>query len=500
MMFSRDSLLFSDLGAFLCVGPLKVDAVLRLIDDLAAFGYTSLRWELGPLIPVRHEPELNKGPFLYTEDELRAVDAYAAERGIEVIPMVQSLGHSPYICQNPAYRDIADTQQVLMVDAERTYEVLRHYYETFRAVFRSNTLHIGCDETADLGLGNRLKTYGYEEKASLYIRHLRRVISIAEEFGYHCEMWGDMLKHFVQLYKDGSPLCTFDCMKEFPKNVRVIEWFYDGLYSEEEMAAIFDQFRGVGELAYADSANCFAGFKSHNTLGLKAYPYHIPGAKAYGINTYLVTLWNDFRAGSPFSVLPALYTCSLLAHGKTLNEETKREFEAYTGVAFDDFMLLDLVDRDTHTHSMFSYFLLTDDLFAQGRRAYPTDGLSGQYRELSEKLRAVSAGRFSHLFTYAAALSDLLSVKAELGKTLKDAYTAHDRSSLSFVADQIPLCREKLAAFMEAFEAKHDVEYSPDFFGSQWERFGRLDQSLISTERRLRRLLAGEISTIPELE
>ncbi len=50
----------------------------------------------------------------YTPAEIKELDAYANDHGIELIPCVQALGHFTNLVKHPNYADIVDTGEILL--------------------------------------------------------------------------------------------------------------------------------------------------------------------------------------------------------------------------------------------------------------------------------------------------------------------------------------------------------------------------------------------------
>ena len=162
----------------------SVDDVKRYIDILAAHKLNRLHWHLtddqGWRIEIKAYPELTeKGsmrkqtlighglrpeywdgkPYggYYTQDEIRDVVAYAAERYITVIPEIEMPGHSqaalhalPWLGCNEQEVDVwttwGVTPEVLCAGKETTYEFLENVLAEVIELFPSELIHIGGDE------------------------------------------------------------------------------------------------------------------------------------------------------------------------------------------------------------------------------------------------------------------------------------------------------------------------------------------------------------------
>ena len=63
--------------------------------------------------------------------QMRELDAYAAERHVELIPTLQSLGHMQHVLALPRYAHLAETERrwTLAAAEPGTYELLRDLYD-----------------------------------------------------------------------------------------------------------------------------------------------------------------------------------------------------------------------------------------------------------------------------------------------------------------------------------------------------------------------------------
>ena len=191
----RQKAAFSTLGPMLDVsrgGVMKVSAVKKYLQCIAALGMNMLMLYTEDTYEVEGYPFFGYQRGRYTLKELQEIDDYADALGIEVIPCIQTLGHMEQYLRYPTSGVVKDTATVMLVGAEATYDLIRACVSTMRKAFRSNRIHIGCDEASDLGLGSYLRKNGYHDRFDLFNQHLRRVAEICKEFGYHPMMWSDV--------------------------------------------------------------------------------------------------------------------------------------------------------------------------------------------------------------------------------------------------------------------------------------------------------------------
>lgn len=159
------------------------ELVKRYIDQLALWGFNAFHWHLtedqGWRIEIRAYPRLtevgayrretmlgrNFEPYVgdgvphggfYTQDEVRDIVAYAAERHVTVIPEIEMPGHS--LAALAAYPELACTAgpfevgtrwgiyDDIVCPSERTFEFFETVLEEVMQLFPGRYIHIGGDE------------------------------------------------------------------------------------------------------------------------------------------------------------------------------------------------------------------------------------------------------------------------------------------------------------------------------------------------------------------
>ena len=121
---------------------MTVDATKRLIRHLALMGYDSLMLYTEDTFEVPGYPYFGYMRGAYTEQELRDIDDYAYQFGMEVIPCIQTLAHLETTLRWPGFNGMRDTTGILLVGEERTYEFITAILRQCRKCFRSH--RIGC--------------------------------------------------------------------------------------------------------------------------------------------------------------------------------------------------------------------------------------------------------------------------------------------------------------------------------------------------------------------
>ncbi|MBT6145128.1 MAG: family 20 glycosylhydrolase, partial [Gemmatimonadetes bacterium] len=130
--------------------------VQGLIRRLSRYKANALVWEWEDKLAYESHPEIG-APGAFTKQQMQELTAYGRQYHVQIIPLVQGLGHVSYILKHPALRhlrEIPDSSWEFCPLNDATYELLFDLWdEAMEATPGSDFCHIGSDETYELGLG-----------------------------------------------------------------------------------------------------------------------------------------------------------------------------------------------------------------------------------------------------------------------------------------------------------------------------------------------------------
>jgi len=132
------------------------DYVFSFIRTLAHYKINMLIWEWEDKFAYRSHPEIG-APGAFTMEEMQEFTRYARKYNIQIIPLVQGLGHVSYILKHPVnkhLREIESNNWGFCPLRKGTYDLMDDLMdEAAEATPGSEYIHIGCDETYSLGKG-----------------------------------------------------------------------------------------------------------------------------------------------------------------------------------------------------------------------------------------------------------------------------------------------------------------------------------------------------------
>lgn len=132
----------------------KMSYVKSFIKELADFKINMLVWEWEDKFAYPSHPEIG-APGAFTPAELREVTAFAKKYHIQLVPLVQGLGHVSFILKWPQHahlREIPASNFEFCPLKDSTYVLLFDLWkDAMDATPGSQYIHIGSDETYELG-------------------------------------------------------------------------------------------------------------------------------------------------------------------------------------------------------------------------------------------------------------------------------------------------------------------------------------------------------------
>jgi hexosaminidase len=150
----------------------KSSYVKSFIKDLSHYKVNMLVWEWEDKFAYPSHPEIG-APGAFTLEEMQEFTRYAKQYHIQIIPLVQGLGHVSFILKWPQYKDlreIAASNWEFCPLKEGSYALLFDLWkDAMDATPGSEYIHIGSDETYELAACEKCRAKSQEiGKSGLY--------------------------------------------------------------------------------------------------------------------------------------------------------------------------------------------------------------------------------------------------------------------------------------------------------------------------------------------
>jgi hexosaminidase len=493
---------------------MTVDAIQMLLRKMAVMGLDVVMMYTEDTFEMEKYPYFGYMRGRYSEEELKACDTYASAFGIEMIPCIQTLAHLTEALKWNYAGKMKDTEDILLVGAEETYEFIEEMIKVASRPFTSNRIHIGMDEAHRLGLGKYLEENGYRQRFSIMNEHLQQVVSIAEKYNLEPMIWSDMyfrLGSKTGGYYDLDAEVPQDVIDSVPENTQLVYWDY--YHTDKDFYKTFiDKHKAFGTTpVFAGGIWTWNGISPNYGLTFQTTNAALAACKETGVKEVFATMWGD--NGAETNPLAGLAGMQLFAeHGYAKEVDDSRLAERFSfcvGGSMEGFLALNDLDetpgvsKDNLKESHPSKFLLYQDVLT-GLYDYNIKGLpmNEHYEKLTDRLEKAKQDNpnWETLFDYYIQLARVLSVKAEFGVKLKETYDNKDKKQVEALKNQIIPLRD----MVDDLRIKHRILWLSTSKPFGWEildiRYGGVITRLNTANDRVSDWLDGKIEQIEELD
>lgn len=247
---------FADRGVYydVCRGRVpKLEQLFDLVDRLAAVKINHLQLYIEHTFVFRRHPKIGRNASPLSAEDILRLDAYCADRGVELVPSLACFGHLATVLCHSEYHHLAEDRGIGQYDDPEAkpnphlrgwtlspanpeiYPFLDSLFAEFLPLFHSSKFNICCDETWDLGLGQSYKLCQKKGRGKVYLKHILEVRKLVAAYGKKILFWGDIIRQYPEL------------IEKIPEDVTVLDWAYS---SQHDFKSIRD-FKKAGLPFYA---------------------------------------------------------------------------------------------------------------------------------------------------------------------------------------------------------------------------------------------------------
>ncbi|MEN8255372.1 MAG: family 20 glycosylhydrolase, partial [Verrucomicrobiota bacterium] len=216
----------------------------------AAAGYNGVLIEFEDMFPWTVDERFQSVNY-YSKSDLRYFSERCSEHGVEIIPLVQVLGHMETFLRPETYallREVPGKHDVLNCLADGAADFALSLIEDVLRVFPDvEYFHLGCDEAWTFGA--HPQTFAFIEecgKIRLLFRHLKPLARLLEERGIRPIVWHDMFTE-----------CSTEDLADFGCPVELMVWGYGDEFDDPESlynTAVMEKLAGLGLPLWAAGA------------------------------------------------------------------------------------------------------------------------------------------------------------------------------------------------------------------------------------------------------
>lgn len=271
----------------------------RLVQTLARLQFNELQLYVEHVFAYPGQESVWSGLDPLTPEQIATLDGWCAAAGIELVANQNCFGHLAGVLRDPRFADLAETHASfrfldftkqgpfsLCPTDPRSLALVESWLAMIAETFTSPRVHIGCDETFDVGQGRSKEAVAARGRGAVYAQFVASVARACDRLGLEPMFWADIALSDPQ---------TFAAL---PENLVPVAWGYEPDSPFERWCDTLD---ALGRpYLIAPGTGCwrtFAGRPSERRANLAAASRAAAASNASGL---LVTTWGDLGHRQPW--------------------------------------------------------------------------------------------------------------------------------------------------------------------------------------------------------
>ena len=217
--------------------------------------------------------------------EVKELVAYARQYHVTILPEQEAFGHLHHVLKYDLYQNVAETPHghVLAPGQPETLPLIKDWFTQIAAEFPSPFIHIGADETWDLGVGRTKEQVVSQGYGPVYVAFLKQIHDELAPLHRRLLFWGDI---------GGSDP---DSVALLPKDMIAVPWNYWDTNGFDKMIEPFRK-AGIETWVAPGDANWNEVFPAARTALWNIQGFLRDGQRM-GSTGSINTVWNDDGEG-----------------------------------------------------------------------------------------------------------------------------------------------------------------------------------------------------------
>lgn len=221
-----------------------------------------------------------------TAADVKELVQYAQQYHVTIVPEQEAFGHLHHTLMFDMYSQLAETPHgyVLAPGQPGSLQLIQQWFTEIASLFPGPFLHIGADETVDLGRGQTKARVDQEGLGAVYIDFLKQIHTTLAPLHKTLLFWGDIAMN--------SP----DLVKTLPKDMIAIAWEYNP-HPEGYEKYLLPYVNAGMQTWVASGVNNWRLVYPNFNAGLANIQGFVSDGQRLGSTGELNTVWNDMGEG-----------------------------------------------------------------------------------------------------------------------------------------------------------------------------------------------------------
>jgi len=263
-------------------GPIPTEDFIKYqIRTLAAYKVNLFGLYMEQVFDFASQPLVAPKEAALTPQEINALVDYAKHLYVTILPEQQTFGHLHDMLKYEIYSDVAERPHghVLTPTKEQSYDIIKAMYADLVPLFPGPFLHVGGDETFELGRGQTAARAAEVGLGRVYLEHMQKVSGVLQPYHKQLMFWGDIAVKYPQL------------LSILPKDMIAVPWDYD---AKPSFDGIIKPYRDAGlRVVVAPGANNWSQVWPNLDVAFVNIRNFVRDGQKLGAVGMLNTTWND---------------------------------------------------------------------------------------------------------------------------------------------------------------------------------------------------------------
>jgi hexosaminidase len=379
-----------------------------------------------------------------TQADVAELVAFARQYHVMVLPEQEAFGHLHQVLKYDLYKDVAETPHghVLAPGQPGTLPLIHNWFTQIAAEFPSPFIHIGADETFDLGVGRTHEAVQSRGYGPVYVDFLKQIHDELAPLHKRLIFWGDI---------GGDDAAA---VPGLPKDMIAAPWNYWDTKGFDKMIEPFAK-AGIETWVSPGDANWNEVYPNANTAFGNIQGFVRDGQRL-GSTGALTTVWNDDGEG-----LFNMDWYGVLFGGVAAWQQGESSIPAYQaayGLVFHG-DASGKVDEAEKELMLANAALVNAHSGLTGDELFWVDPWSAEGEAVSAKVLPVAEELRLHAERAIVLIAEARAVNPNLREA--DALTAMDMGArrLDLIGEKFELSREIVEQYALAVAQQHDKEH-----------------------------------------
>lgn len=232
-------------------------------------------------IEYRSHPLIGPPGGTMSREDAKTLVEYAKRYHIDVIPEQEAFGHLHHVLKYDLYSPLGETEHghVLAPGDPRSLPLIKQWFAELDTLFPSKFVHLGADETFELGRGRTKDRVKKEGIGAVYLDFLKQIEGTLRYTGKKFLFWGDVAGNHPEL------------VKSLPKDMIAVAWNY---WSFDKFDNMLKPYTDAGmETWVAPGVGGWNRVYPNNDVALRNIQGFIREGQRLGATGVINTSWDD---------------------------------------------------------------------------------------------------------------------------------------------------------------------------------------------------------------